>query len=374
VVEASCQGCHNLGTIAGTAGYDTAGWKSLIATMVALPDAQAETATTYLATHFPERPGRKPTLVPGGIDITFKEWIVPTLGQRPRDPLQTPDGTIYWAGMFASLIGQLNPATGEMKEFKLDPQARPHGIAADASGNIWYTGNGNGTVGRLDPRTGDIKVYPMPDPAARDPHTPIFDQGGTLWFTLQGSNMVGRLVPATGEITLLPVPTPGARPYGIVVDPQGALWVAYNGSHKIARIDPSTREFREYPTPTPETRIRRLGLLSDGSVVYGDSTRGHIGRLDPKTGAIKEWPSPSGPGSHPYALAVIDDIVWYNESNQRPDALVRFDPKTEKFQSWPIPSGIGIIRNMSATKDGNLVIHQSSSNRVGLVTIARPSR
>ena len=27
------------------------------------------------------------------------------------------------------------------------------------------------------------------------------------------------------------------------------------------------------------------------------------------------------------------DGVSYNESNQRPDALVRFDPQTEKFQS-----------------------------------------
>ena len=33
------------------------------------------------------------------------------------------------------------------------------------------------------------------------------------------------------------------------------------------------------------------------------------------------------------------------------------------------PSGVGIIRNMRVTPDRNLVIHQSSSNRVGLVTI-----
>ncbi len=101
------------------------------------------------------------------------------------------------------LIGRLNPATGEMREYKLAPDARPHSIINDQAGNIWYTGNGNGTVGRLDPRTGEIKVYPMPDPAARDPHTPIFDRKGTLWFTLQGANMVGRLVPATGEIKLI---------------------------------------------------------------------------------------------------------------------------------------------------------------------------
>jgi virginiamycin B lyase len=57
----------------------------------------------------------------------------------------------------------------------------------------------------------------------------------------------------------------------------------------------------------------------------------------------------------------------------RPDALVRFDPKTEKFQSWAIPSGIGIIRNMTVSPQGNLVIHQSSFNRVGLVIIDKTS-
>jgi virginiamycin B lyase len=55
----------------------------------------------------------------------------------------------------------------------------------------------------------------------------------------------------------------------------------------------------------------------------------------------------------------------------RPDALVRFDPKTEKFQSWAIPSGVGIVRNFGVTKTGNLVIHQSSSNRIGLVEILK---
>jgi virginiamycin B lyase len=55
----------------------------------------------------------------------------------------------------------------------------------------------------------------------------------------------------------------------------------------------------------------------------------------------------------------------------RPDALVRFDPKTERFQSWAIPSGVGIVRNMFVTREGNLLIHQTSSNRVGLVEIGK---
>jgi virginiamycin B lyase len=370
-VEAACVACHQTNLIVGSSGYSQERWRYLIGQMIALGEPMAGTITEYLATHFPPTTERAPKLVPGRATITFKEWTAPTLGQRPRDPLQLADGTIWWAGMYASLIGRLNPATGEMQEFRLEQNARPHSIIADRDGNIWYTGNGNGTVGMLDPASGEITVYPMPDPGARDPHTPIFSRDGNLWFTLQNSNMLGRLEPATGDIKLVTMPTMSARPYGIKEDGNGMLWIAYNGSHKIARVDPQTWEVREFPTPTPESRIRRLALTSDDVIWYVDSARGYLGRLDPNTGAIKEWPSPSGPASHPYAIEVVDDIVWYNESNQRPDALVRFDPATEKFQSWAIPSGVGIIRHMRVTPDGNLVIHQSSTNTIGLVTIAK---
>jgi virginiamycin B lyase len=369
VVQARCVSCHGLGSITGAAGYDQAGWKHVIDSMVALPPDQMTAATQYLATHFPEKPGRRPTLIPGPVSVTFKEWMVPTLGQRSRDPLQLKDGTIWWTGQYASLIGRLNPTSGEMKEFELPPEVRPHSIAADRAGNIWYMGNANGTVGKLNPATGGLTVYKMPDPAARDPHTPIFDLKGRLWFSLQGSNMVGRLIPETGDIKLITLPTAEARPYGMKVNSQGVVWVCYNGSNKLASINTETMEVREYPVPTPATRIRRLAIDSDDTVWYVDFALGLLGRLNPATGEVRTWPSPSGPRSQPYAIAIVDGIIWYNESNQRPDTLVRFDPKTEKFQSWAIPSGVGIIRHMTVSPEGNLVFHQSSINRIGLVMI-----
>lgn len=369
VVQGMCSVCHGVNMITGAAGYSAEGWQNLIGTMVRLPDPMRSTVVAYLAKNFPEKPGRRPTLVSGPVNVTFKEWIVPTLGQRARDPLQTPDGMIWWTGQFGSLVGRLNPTTGEMKEFKLTPDARPHSITADRAGDIWYSGNGNGTIGKITAKTGTIEVFPLPNPAARDPHTLLFDQQGRLWFTVQGGNMVGRLVPATGDIKLVTMPTAGARPYGIKINSKGVPWVAYNGSNKLASLDPETMAVREYPMPSPETRIRRLALASDDVVWYVDSARGRLGRFDPRTGRQKDWPSPSGPLSHPYAIAVLNDVVWYNESNQRPDALVRFDPKTEKFQSWAIPSGYGIIRHMTVSPEGKLLIHQSSSNRIGMVTI-----
>ena len=372
-VSSACAACHGLNMIAGATGYSQSGWRDLVATMVKLPAEREAAVTQYLATHFPPKPGRAPELIAGDVSVTFREWQVPTLGQRSRDPLQRADGTIWWNGQFISLIGRLNPTTGEMKEFKLDPASKPHSIVDDAAGNIWYLGNGNGTIGKFVPATGEITVFKMPDPAARDPHTGIFDKNGTLFFTLQQSNMLGRLVPSTGDITLITLPTPEARPYGLNQDSTGAVWVSYNGAGKIGRMDPVTMAVREFPLPDPASRSRRLVVTSDDMVWFVNSSLGRLGRLNPKTGEVKEWRSPSGAKSHPYAIEVIDDIIWYNESGQRPDALVRFDPKTERFQSWAIPSGVGIIRHMRKTPDGNLAIHQTSTNRIGLAIIGKPA-
>jgi virginiamycin B lyase len=363
LVQTVCFSCHTAVNITNSAGYDQAHWKELFDAMVSLPAAQADTMANYLAAHFPPRPGEAPTLVDGDTRIEIKEWMTPTRGQRSRDPVEAPDGSIWWTGMWASLVGRLDPATGEMEEYKLPVTARPHSIVPDADGNIWYMGNGNGTIGKLDPNTGLITQFQT---EANDPHSAAFHPNGDLYFTAQQSGMLGRLDPTTGELREVKTE---ARPYGIKVGPNGTLWIAYNGTNKIGAMDPETMEVRYYEVPNAASRIRRLDLDSDGIVWFVNSTQGKIGRLVPSTGEITEWDSPSGSDSHPYAIAVINDKVWYNESGKRPDTLVRFDPETERFQSWAIPSGVGIVRNMWVTRDNELLIHQSSSNRVGLVKI-----
>ena len=373
LVAGLCTACHNTNQITRSSGYSRDEWWELIATMIDLsgnPDEQRK-VVAYLAAHFPANAKRSPKLLDGPVKVTFKEWQVPTLGQRSRDPIEAKDGTIWWAGQWGNLIGSINPSTGEMKEYPLPDNAKPHTVTLDARGNVWYTGNKNGTVGMLDPETGKITEYKMPDPAAKDPHSAIFDKNGILWFTLQHSNMIGRLDPATGDIKLVTVKTPKSRPYGIKLDANGAPWVACNGSNCLVKVDPDTMELTEVKLPIPETTVRRLDIADDGIIWYVNSSQGRLGRYDPASGNIKEWPSPSGPKSHPYAIAVLDGAVWYNESGMRPDALVRFDPATETFQSWPIPSGgvyAGIIRHMRTTRDGGLLIHQSSTNRITLVT------
>ncbi|HSG35737.1 MAG TPA: hypothetical protein VLA37_14495, partial [Sphingomonadaceae bacterium] len=230
-VEAVCTACHQAREILNSSGYGREGWKELTSTMIDLSSApeDQERITQYLATHFPPNTRRAPKLVPGGAQIAFKEWQTPTLGQRSRDPIQAPDGTIWWAGQWGNVIGRINPTTGEMKEYPLPAKAMPHTVTLDAKGNVWYTGNKNGTIGYLDPKTEKITEFKIPDPDAKDPHSAIFDANGILWFTMQLSNRVGRLDPATGAIKIAEMTAPKSRPYGIKISPDGTPWFACNG-------------------------------------------------------------------------------------------------------------------------------------------------
>ncbi len=371
-VQTYCVQCHELSTVT-RAGYNEQDWLNSVHMMVnvgaTLPQNEIPAVAKYLAKNFPEKPKPNAVLIPGSAEVSIKEWVVPTPGSRPHDPLATADGAIWYTGQFANVLGRLDPKTGNIKEYRLTPKTGPHGLTADKNGNIWYTANFGSRVGKLDPKTGELTEYYMPNPAARDPHTPLFDQKGTLWFTVQGGNMVGRLIPATGDVKLVTSPTPRSRPYGMVVNSKGIPFFVEFGSNKIASIDPNTMAIREYVLPHADSRPRRIAITSDDVLWYSDYSRGYLGRFDPATGKASEWPSPSGPKSQPYGIVTVKDVLWYSEAGVKPNTLVRFDPKTEKFQTWMIPSGGGVVRNMDVTRDGNLALACSGVNRVALVQI-----
>src|SRR6266550_2056 len=239
MVQTTCTECHALNLIVNSGGYTRQGWQDLFGTMVTLPNDQRGVVADYLAKNYPEQPRPPAVVIPGDVKVTIKEWVVPTLGSRPHDPLATADGAIWWAGMYANVLGRLDPKTGEVTEFK------------------------------------------MPVQGARDPHTPIFDKNGTLWFTLQGSNMIGRLIPSTSEITLVSPPTERTNPYGMVVDSKGTPWFVQLAVNKLSSIDPKTMVIKEYTLPNAETRPRRVAITSDDALWYGDYSRGYLGRFDP---------------------------------------------------------------------------------------------
>ena len=371
LAAANCNGCHTLLSRVG-AGYTPEGWRTVLRMManqgINVPADQAEPLREYLTRNFPEKAKPAGVIVPGAARISLKAWQAPTPGSRPHDPLAASDGSLWYTGQMANVLGRVDPKTGEIKEFALKtPHSGPHGLQEDQYGNIWYTGNTGSLIGKLDPKTGAVTEYPTPEHG--DPHTLIFDNNGILWFTMQNANRLGRLDPKTGEIKLLTPPTAGSRPYGMALNSKGIVFFVEFGANKVGSVDPKTMEFREYLLPDAASRPRRIAITSDDIVWYSDYSRGYLGRLDPATGKVTEWPSPSGPKSEPYGISAIDDVIWYSESGSSPNTVVRFDPKTQQFQSWAIPGGGNIVRNTSVTPDGNFLLANSLVNGVTLVTI-----
>jgi virginiamycin B lyase len=375
LVAAQCNSCHTFYSRVGN-GYTAEGWVTVMRMMtnqgVNVPAEQIPTITEYLTKNFPEKGKPAGVVIAGPTKISIKAWNVPTPGSRPHDPLAAADGSLWYTGQMANVLGRVDPKTGQFKEYPLKTaHSGPHGLVEDKDGNVWYTGNTGALIGKLDPKTGAVTEYPMPDPVAKDPHTLIFDSSGILWFTVQNANRIGRLDPKTGEIKLLTPPTPNSRPYGMALNSKGTLFVVQFGTNSVASIDPATLQIREYKLPDPAARPRRITITRDDTVWYTDYARGYLGRLDPATGKVTEWLSPSGPKSAPYGISAINDVIWYSESEATPNTVVRFDPKTASFQSWAIPGGGNIVRNTSVTRDGNFVLANSLVNAVTLVEIPK---
>ena len=210
LLESACVQCHEIARVTA-AGYSEQSWRNNVNQMLnvgsPLSKADAEELIQYLAKNFPEKPKPRPVLVHGDRNVGITEWLVPTPGSRPHDPLATPDGAIWYTGQFANLLGRLDPKTDQIKEYPLGPNSGPHGLVADKAGNIWYAANFGGHIGKLDPKTGKVVKYPMPDPKVKDVHTLIWGHNGMMYFTAQNANVVGRLNPQTGEVKIVPSPT-----------------------------------------------------------------------------------------------------------------------------------------------------------------------
>ena len=84
LVARACTTCHGINQITNSTGYTKERWQSLFSTMIKLPDPQADSVAQYSAAHFPPKPGREPVLVPGPVQISFREWRADARPALPR--------------------------------------------------------------------------------------------------------------------------------------------------------------------------------------------------------------------------------------------------------------------------------------------------
>jgi virginiamycin B lyase len=178
-----CGGCHEINRL--TAGYTSEGWRTVMRVMqnfgAPIPPGQVATVTDHLARSFPERPRPAAALIAGPTEATIREWPVLTPGSRPHDPLAARNGSIWYTGQLANTLVRLDPATGQVREFPLNPQTGPHGRVEDREGRIWFTGNFAGLIGRLDPASGRVTEWLSPSGPRSHPCGVVFSKGAVRY-------------------------------------------------------------------------------------------------------------------------------------------------------------------------------------------------
>ena len=77
-----------------------------------------------------------------GAAAEVKYFNVPQ-GDHPHDVAPAPDGTVWYTGQRAGVLGRLNPDTGQVDRIPLGEGSAPHGVIIGPDGAAWITDGGS---------------------------------------------------------------------------------------------------------------------------------------------------------------------------------------------------------------------------------------
>src|SRR3954466_9614259 len=126
IVDATCNTCHPIGARVGS-GYTPEGWDTVLRMMmnhgVAIPQDQLPAMKAYLVKTYPVKGRPAAVLVPGPAKVSMKAWKAATPGARPHDPMAAKDGSLWYSGQMADVLGRVDPKTGAVKEYPVKAQS-----------------------------------------------------------------------------------------------------------------------------------------------------------------------------------------------------------------------------------------------------------
>ena len=383
-----CMACHGFESRMAAVVRDEDGWRDRVNYMrdamayfvmdprFGFNDQKAENVINYINQMFgeesklPKSPADLPQyqsevrpISDEGLKIVYVEYDTPGPNRMPWSAHPDKDGT-FWVPYYgrANKIANLNPVTGEMKEYPVPNMgtAAIHSAVPAPDGSVWLTEQGSNKLGRWDPKTKEITEY---QDSVRKHTVRVDPKTGMIWST----GALSVFDPKTEKFTHIPeVPTC----YGIALDQEGNVWFTeLTPSGKVGMVDAKTLKVTKYTLPTQNGRPRRIQVDDKGIVWFGEFDAGKIGRLDPKTGAITEFQLP-GPQPTPYALGVDrDGMVWY--SSEYMDVIGRLDPNTGKVVEYPYPRAENSMRDFFTDDQGRMWFGSPVNDKVGYFYVAK---
>jgi len=276
------------------------------------------------------------------------EYYVGTQVTEPHDVIAR-DGVVWYSDFGNQFVSKFDPKTLQLTEYpikKFKPDA-PEGLLSidfDKNGKIWFDTMYQGSLGNLDPKTGEVKYYPL-DPKWNDVKVQLNFTGlhpevdGKVWTKSVGTQDIFRVDLATGQWEKFH-PTDeisGGSRYGIyqvASDSHNNLWMAEFTEGHLGKIDAKTLKVTWYAPPTPHARLRRMVIDDKDHVIVTEYRGNKVAEFDPVTEKFTEYNLPQY--TNPYRAEFDKNgEIWVG--GMQSDRVVRLDPKTGKSIEYLMP-------------------------------------
>ncbi|HET6143288.1 MAG TPA: carboxypeptidase regulatory-like domain-containing protein [Candidatus Acidoferrales bacterium] len=313
--------------------------------------------------------------------VIVTEYDLPRENAEPHDAAPDKSGMIWYQDFAEGIIGRLNPANGEIKEWKDETPTPgvPPGFQAiewDKDGNMWLGRHDWNNITKFDVKAEKFTNYPLAPEVKADFVSVGGD--GKVWAKDTGDDSVYRLDPATGQIKKFDEFPPdlkikdekGTRHhiYGITADQAGNLYEADIVGGNLFQLNGETGLVARYPIPTEDAGPRRMHLDGQGRLWIGEYYGKTIGMFDTHSQKFQEWKLPV-PWYGAYDVALDKDgFAWTGTMTS--EIILRLNLKTGEFRQYMLPRlGVNVRRVEVGTSGGNSVFwvgenHQAKIARV----------
>jgi virginiamycin B lyase len=167
-----------------------------------------------------------------------------------------PNGIQWFTGQ-SGIYGRLDPSSGEMQVFEAPRGRGPYGITATPDGSVYYASLAGSYVGQIDPQTNEATVLEPPT-SGQGARRVWSDSQGRVWVSEWDAGQVAVYDPANDSWREWKLPGDRPQAYAVYVDDQDIVWLSDFGSNSLVRFDPNTETFTVFELPSPNAAVRQI--------------------------------------------------------------------------------------------------------------------
>ena len=183
----------------------------------------------------------------------------------------------------ADKVVKFDPSTEKFSSFNIPtPEARPAGTSSDRFGNIWFAEAGANSIAKVDPATGNITEYKPNSPRQTlDEPTAVFadPDGFNIYIAEHGGHRITAFNSLLGTFHEYRSIDEAGLPFGMAMDSYGNLWFAQHEIDKIGIIDPRTGEGTEANIPISGSFVQWITSDNEGRIWFAAQRGSALGSI-----------------------------------------------------------------------------------------------